>query len=353
MRRRSKAVVALAPRKHENTKFVLGFFRAFVLSWLIVAANSSAQTPAPAWPQFRGTAPLSGVQTAAPPAALAVKWTYDAGESVESSAAIADGVVYVGSTKGELLALDLETGKLRWKYATGPNGSIGESSPTIRDGVVFVGDLAGTVHAVSAADGKKVWTFTTDGEVKSSPVVADDLLLIGSYDTHLYALDRKSGKVRWKVQTDGPVHATAAVQNGLVYIAGCDERFRAVRLADGKVMFEIPLGSYTGASTAIDGDRAFVGTFDADVFALDLKTRKVAWTYRDPDRQFPYYSSAALDTTSGTTRVIACTASASIVTALVTPMTCAMAESFGTMVGCTRCSMPLPVSIATPSSLTR
>ena len=94
------------------------------------------------------------------------------------------------------------------------------------------------------------------------------------------------------------------MQNGIVYIAGCDERFRAVRAADGKVIYEIPLGAYTGASTAIDGDRAFVGTFDADVFALDLKTRKVAWTYRDPERQFPYYSSAALDTTPRGTRII-------------------------------------------------
>jgi len=212
----------------------------------------AAQAPAPgSWAQFRGSARLSGVAAVPPPATLSVKWTYEAGESVESSAAIADGAVYVGSTKGELLALDLDTGKLRWKYSTGPNGFIGESSPAVYDGAVFVGDLAGTVHAVAVADGKKLWTFATDGEVKSSPVVADDLVLIGSYDTHLYALDRKTGKVRWKVQTDGPVHATAAVHNGLVYIAGCDERFRAIRIADGKVLFEIPLGSYTGASAAV------------------------------------------------------------------------------------------------------
>jgi len=88
------------------------------------------------------------------------------------------------------------------------------------------------------------------------------------------------------------------VHNGVVYIAGCDERFRAVRVADGKVLFEIPLGSYTGASTLVNGDRAYVGTFDAEVFALDLRARKIAWRYRDPDREFPYYSSAALDTTS-------------------------------------------------------
>ena len=55
----------------------------------------------------------------------------------------------------------------------------------------------------------------------------------------------------------------------------------------------------------------------------------------------------------GPTSVIGEIASASIVTALVTPITCAMAVSFGTMVGCTRCSMPLSVLTATPSSFTR
>ena len=42
----------------------------------------------------------------------------------------------------------------------------------------------------------------------------------------------------------------------------------------------------------------------------------------------------------GPTSVIGARPSASTVTALVTPMTWAIAESFGTMVGCTRCSMP-------------
>ena len=52
------------------------------------------------------------------PASLKVVWTYEAGEPIESSAAIADGVVYVGTQSAELLALDLKTGKLLWKYKT-------------------------------------------------------------------------------------------------------------------------------------------------------------------------------------------------------------------------------------------
>ena len=106
---------------------------------------------------------------------------------------------------------------------------------------------------------------------KSSPVLVDDLVLIGSYDTHLYALERRTGKLRWKVQTDGPVHATPAVhERRRLHRPAATSSFRAVRVADGKALFEIPIGAYTGASPVVEGDRAYFGTFDADVLALDL-----------------------------------------------------------------------------------
>jgi outer membrane protein assembly factor BamB len=110
----------------------------------------------------------------------------------------------------------------------------------------------------------------------------------------LYALDAATGGLRWKVLTKGMVHATPAVKDGLAYIAGCDAIFRAIRITDGREMFQIAAGAYTGASPLIDGDRAYFGTFNQEVLALDLRARKILWRYSDPDRQFPYYSSAAL-----------------------------------------------------------
>src|ERR1700756_4564944 len=55
----------------------------------------------------------------------------------------------------------------------------------------------------------------------------------------------------------------------------------------------------------------------------------------------------------GPTSVIGAIASTSTVTAFVTPITWAIAVSFGTMVGCTRCSMPLSVLTATPRNFRR
>jgi outer membrane protein assembly factor BamB len=235
---------------------------------------------------------LTGVAPRALSDDLELLWTYEAADAIESSAAIVDGVVYVGSSTGDLAAVDLQTGKPRWTYKAGD--SIGESSPAVRDGIVYVGDLHGAVHAVDAATGRRHWIFKTDGEVKSSPVVTQDLVLIGSYDGHLYALGARTGALKWKRKTDGPVHATAAVADGVAYIAGCDERFRAIRIADGTELFHIVSGAYTGASPAISGQAVFFGTFNNEVLRLNLARRRVAWRYHDPDRQFPFYSSAAV-----------------------------------------------------------
>src|SRR3954469_21686841 len=107
---------------------------------LVLAPVVSAQAPADRWTQFRGSPALLGTTAAAVPDKLRVLWTYEAGEAVESSAAIADGVVYVGSQPGELHAIGLADGKVRWKYKASELG-IGESSPAVAGGIVYVGDL--------------------------------------------------------------------------------------------------------------------------------------------------------------------------------------------------------------------
>ncbi len=55
----------------------------------------------------------------------------------------------------------------------------------------------------------------------------------------------------------------------------------------------MPIGAYMGASAAIAGGAAYVGTFENEVIGIDMKSRTVMWSYRHPERLFPYYSSAA------------------------------------------------------------
>src|SRR5690348_11399657 len=73
---------------------------------LTVLLVAGAISTADEWPQFRGNAQLTGVTAEKLPSTLKPLWTYEAGDSIESSAAIADGTVYVGSQSSDLLAVD-------------------------------------------------------------------------------------------------------------------------------------------------------------------------------------------------------------------------------------------------------
>src|ERR1051326_3430591 len=130
------------------------------LSLLVISAILAA---ADEWPQCRATPHSTGAPPPPVPATLKLLWTYEAGESIESSAAISGGTVYVGVQPGELIAVDLQSGKLRWKYKV--QEGIAESSAAVDNGVVYIGDSSGILHAVRDSDGKAVWTFKTEGEI--------------------------------------------------------------------------------------------------------------------------------------------------------------------------------------------
>jgi outer membrane protein assembly factor BamB len=261
---------------------------------LVLSAAFQARVlrPADSWPMFRGSAGLWGISGTELPKRLKLRWSYQAGDSIESSAAIVGGTVYVGSMDGYLHAVDLVTGKMRWQYKTA--GPVGESSPCVQGGAVYIGDLGGALNAVDAASGKGLWTFKAEDEIKSSPNWSDNRVYFGSYDQNLYCLSASTGTLIWKYRTDGPVHCTPAIDGGTAYISGCDETFRAISAATGEQLYTLPLGSYAGASAAVRDGHAYVGTFGNEVLGIDLKARAIRWKYRHPSRNFPFYSSAAL-----------------------------------------------------------
>ncbi len=255
------------------------------------------------WPQFRRDPALTGIAPVAPGDDLELVWSVPLGFSVDSSPAVVDGAVYATALPGLLVKLDLATGAELWRYEPGaedaePDGLeedlFGESSPAVADGLVFVGDLLGVLHAVDAESGKARWTFATGAEIKASPVVDAGVVLVGSYDEHFYALDAGTGEKLWSLQTEGPVHATPARGDGLAWITGCDAILRGVRIRDGHEAIRFDSGAYTAASPAIVDGTLYYGTFNNEILAVDTKAGVLKWRYEHPERRFPFYASAAV-----------------------------------------------------------
>ena len=83
-----------------------GIGRNVVVLFLLAAAPPlAAQAPSTEWRQFRGSPALTGASPAALGATPKLLWSYDAGDPIDSSAAIVDGKVYLGDEDGDVIVL--------------------------------------------------------------------------------------------------------------------------------------------------------------------------------------------------------------------------------------------------------
>ena len=83
--------------------------------------RSPPNRPRTDWPLFRGNPLQTGVAAGTLcPTSSTVLWKFPTKDAIDGAPAVADGVVYVGSMDEHLYALDLATGKEKWKYKAGP-----------------------------------------------------------------------------------------------------------------------------------------------------------------------------------------------------------------------------------------
>jgi outer membrane protein assembly factor BamB len=118
-------------------------------------------------------------------------WQYDKiGRSI-STAAVADGLVYVADMKGLLHCLDAKTGKPNWTFdMMAPVWG----SPLVADGKVYLGDQDGDVAVLKAgSEMKKIAEIDMGHSVYSTPVPANGVLYIMT-SSELYAIAASGGR---------------------------------------------------------------------------------------------------------------------------------------------------------------
>src|SRR3982751_7051999 len=104
------------------------FLSALVSICLVVCAGSAQTT-------FHGNLARTGAFESAGPKQLhGIKWEFKTKGAIIGSPAIANGIVYIGSTDGSMYAVDQATGQQKWKSPT--RGPV-VSSPAVADGMVF------------------------------------------------------------------------------------------------------------------------------------------------------------------------------------------------------------------------
>ena len=204
-----------------------------------------------------------------------------------SSPAIWNGTVYFGSGDTYIYAVDASSGSLKWKFKT---GDVVHASPAIADGTLFIGSWDSFFYAIDASTGKEKWRLQTGRDedihnqvgIQSSAAVVDGVVYFGCRDSKFYAVDAQTGKERWSFSNKGSwVIASPALRDGKVYFATSDSGlFHVLDAKSGAPIFSLDFHHWPMfSSPAVVGDMAYLGSHEGKLLAIDLKAKKVAWTF--------------------------------------------------------------------------
>jgi outer membrane protein assembly factor BamB len=232
-----------------------------------------------------------------------IRWKAPTGDRIRATPAVADGAVYIGNARGRLFRFDLGTGRKEWTFDTagaaldsskfGWDRTTLQSSPAVAGGMVYVGSRDGSFYAVDAKSGTQRWK-KDDGVpwVITSPAVADGHVFIGSSDGHYVgSLDAATGKEEWKTNLDILVWSSPAVAGDVVIAGDGAGRVNAFDRTTGKQLWNFRAGtSDIYSSPAVDGDLVIIGSTEGAVYALRTgatEVRRGVYLTKDVTKEIP------------------------------------------------------------------
>jgi outer membrane protein assembly factor BamB len=237
---------------------------------LTAALLGSSAAEATEWPQWRGSGRDAVSREAIGrkwPATLARSWRADVG-SGQSSPVVSAGTVFLFTREGEeevARALDLETGRLRWRQAyKAPHevypgaasfGGGPKSTPVIHEGRLFTLGISGILSAFDGTNGRVLWRKNFAGRFREtappfgtsmSPIVAAGMLIVhagGHEGGALIAFDPATGKEKWVREGDGPSYSSPILTSFLgqeQIVIQVHRSVLGVEPTSGQVLWSLP-----------------------------------------------------------------------------------------------------------------
>jgi outer membrane protein assembly factor BamB len=192
--------------------------------------------------------------------------------------AVSEGVVYVGTDAGTLLALDLRTGDDVWTFAADAPVT---RSPAVGGGRVFFGSEDARLHAVDASTGRSAWTHDTAGGLIGTPAIGHGLVYIVNLNeptSQVIALDVDTGEEAWRFAPDDALGLRPVVLGpDTLYAADRGGSLYALDPLSGASRWTWSQQSEIGAAPALVDNLLYVVTRDR-AFALDITSRQEAWS---------------------------------------------------------------------------
>ena len=146
----------------------------------------------------------------------------DLGAYVGASPAISQNRIYCGTYGSEILAVNLDTGEIAWRYRHPKRRFPFFASAALTEDMVIIGGRDKMVHALSPETGESLWTYTAKSRIESSAVIVGKRAFFGTTRGTFIALDVSTGESVWEFATGSSIVASPSVADGKIYIGSED-----------------------------------------------------------------------------------------------------------------------------------
>jgi outer membrane protein assembly factor BamB len=256
-------------------------------------------------------------------------WRYGTGDGVGASPFCVSGKVIGANYSGEVVCLDLGTGKKAWTFAARDKIV---SSPRARGNMVLVATMQGHLMALDLKDGSRLWAkkigeeiwanstiggdyiiaATTDGSlvkldhdgdilwsakpgggIRSTPLCLEkeDLVVFGTKDKYLYGYSLSGGALMWRYMCGGEVNAPPVRAGSSILVGSDDGNLYAVSM-NGQLVWRTALRGQILSKPCVKDNTAFVTVYSSKVYAIDLRNGEIESEFQASS---PIYSSPHID----------------------------------------------------------
>jgi outer membrane protein assembly factor BamB len=190
---------------------------------------------------------------------------------IVGGSALADGILYFGSSDGKVYALNADSFLLEWDFEAGDKIW---ATPAVSEGRVFIGSFDKKLYALDAADGTELWAYETGGAIVTKPLVHNGVVYFGSFDRYLYAVNIADGSLIWQFKGGNWFWAEPVLGNDVIYAACLDGMVYVINPDTGAEVARIELDSAVSSSPSVVGNNIIVASKEGAVYSIDAATNE-------------------------------------------------------------------------------
>ncbi|MDB5230792.1 MAG: hypothetical protein JWN76_1597 [Chitinophagaceae bacterium] len=241
-----------------------------------------------------------------------LKWKFNSNSRIRATPAVDGKSLVFGTMDGYVYSLNKNSGEQLWRFATDGASIPFERdendrtsiycSPAISEGTVIIGGRDGFGYAIDLSSGKEKWRVNHNGSWVLGTGIKDGVAYFSSGSSYfVQAVDLNTGTEKWRFKTKGAVFSSVSITGDLLYFADIAGNIYGLNRITGNKIWMLPLGYRIFATPVVYNGKLFCGTDEGTLVAVQGTTLKnnsspspsrkiVYWEGKKTDSSFQWFT---------------------------------------------------------------